>query len=322
MVYIDYMLNLSALPRTQAHPPREYAEDVLEFFVRRKEAGQDCALIMLTETRGGAVRAEGAMMAVCQSGQIAGYMSGGCVDADIILQAHQAMKTGQARKLCYGQGSPFLDIQLPCGGQLNIVIWPDPPLTKIHACLRALKNRQSATLTLREPQSETGDPILYTAHHKPKLALRLIGRGADPIALTQIAQAAGIPVDLWSTEPECLAAIEPGHDIQTQLLQSRGQLPPIEDDAQTAIILMMHDTDWEVPILQQALSGKAFYIGAVGSQKTRARRSAALKAAGVTDQNIQRIKGPVGLVPSLRQASFLAVSTLAEIISIYHKECL
>jgi len=82
----------------------------------------------------------------------------------------------------------------------------------------------------------------------------------------------------------------------------------------------MHDHDWEPALLAQALAGDAFYIGAVGSPHTHVKRASLLKTSGLHADDIARIKGPIGLVPSLRDASMLAVSTLAEIIEVFHSQ--
>jgi len=78
--------------------------------------------------------------------------------------------------------------------------------------------------------------------------------------------------------------------------------------------LMFHDHDWEVALLSQALSSEAFYIGAMGSERTHKLRCEALGEAGVSAENIARIKGPIGLIPSMRDANLLALSALAEIV--------
>jgi len=95
---------------THYHHP----SDVLRFV---HEAEQSCAIICVTDIHGGAMRAKGALMAVREDGAVAGYISNGCVDADIIYQARAAIKDGKMRRLIYGEGSPFKDIQLPCGGR-------------------------------------------------------------------------------------------------------------------------------------------------------------------------------------------------------------
>ncbi|MGB3627118.1 MAG: XdhC family protein, partial [Henriciella sp.] len=102
----------------------EHAEDVLSQWLGWRETGP-AALVMITGTVGGAVRAPGALMAVSADGDIAGYISGGCIDADVVLQAHAALKHGQAKSLRYGAGSPFVDLPLPCGGAIDLVIEPD-----------------------------------------------------------------------------------------------------------------------------------------------------------------------------------------------------
>jgi len=91
--------------------------------------------------------------------------------------------------------------------------------------------------------------------------------------------------------------------------------PPAQnDDAYSAVILMFHDHDWEVALLTQVLSSEAFYIGAMGSERTNELRCAALAEAGVSAIDIARVQGPIGLIPSMRDANLLALSTLAEIV--------
>ena len=77
---------------------------------------------------------------------------------------------------------------------------------------------------------------------------------------------------------------------------------------------MFHDHDWEVALLAQALSSEAFYIGAMGSERTHNLRCKALREAGVSEEVIDRVQGPIGLIPSMRDANLLALSTLAEIV--------
>ena len=77
-------------------------------------------------------------MAVRADGEVAGYISNGCVDADIIFQAKAAMKDGQIRRLKYGEGSPFKDIQLPCGGSIDLLVIAAPdkgPVSYTHLTL-------------------------------------------------------------------------------------------------------------------------------------------------------------------------------------------
>jgi len=292
----------------------EHPLDVLSFLGMCATRSLPCALVMLTRTQGGAVRAPGALMAVTQTGQTHGYLSGGCIDADVAHHACAALETGQIKKLRYGKGSPFLDIILPCGGAIELTVFPNPDMAKIEAAIETLKARQPAMLKL-DPSTNG-----FTAQYRPKLRLRIAGRSADPLALARVSLAAGIETTLWSQDTACLQAASAIKGLHTETLSSPASLPETQDDAATAFVLMMHDHDWEPALLRQALTGDAFYIGAVGSPHTHAKRAELLNSSGLDADQIARIKGPIGLVPSLRDASMLAVSTLAEIIEAFHNQ--
>lgn len=289
----------------------EHPEDVLGQWLAW-QAETDAALVMVTATEGGAVRAPGALMAVAGDGRSAGYLSGGCIDADVILHARGALEHGETKQLRYGAGSPFKDLPLPCGGAIEVTIVPKPDHALIQRCHETLVARRPATMRLDAPSGE------ITAQYRPKLRLRIAGRGADAIALAQLAQSSGLETELALRDSEDLDLARAAGLTHLTALQTPSDLPAMADDAWTAFVLMFHDGDWELPLLKQALAGPAFYVGAVGSAKTQARRRAALTDAGVHPQQIARIRGPVGLIPSMRDASMLAVSTLAEIVDTYH----
>ena len=279
---------------TQYHHP----SDVLRFVTDTEEL---CALICVTDIHGGAMRAKGALMAVRASGEVAGYISNGCVDADIIFQAKEAMEDGQIRRLKYGEGSPFKDIQLPCGGSIDLLVVPNPDKAMIGEAVVKFATRQSAALTFED----------FSWEYTPKLRLRIAGRGAAVAALTSQALQSGFEVHLQSPEADM------HNDLNVTKFDHLTNLsaPPAQkDDAWSAVILMFHDHDWEVALLAQALASEAFYIGAMGSDRTHNLRREDLGQAGVNSNDIARIKGPIGLIPSMRDANLLALSTLAEIV--------
>jgi len=123
-------------------------------------------------------------MAVTQTGQTHGYLSGGCIDADVTHHARASLESGQIKKLRYGKGSPFLDIILPCGGAIELTVFPTPDMAKVDTAITALKARQPVTFAL--DKTEAG----FTAYYRPKLRLRIAGRSADPLALARISLAA------------------------------------------------------------------------------------------------------------------------------------
>lgn len=279
--------------------PYHHAADVLRF-----ASNTECAfaLVIVTAVTGGAMRARGALMCVGEDSRVAGYISNGCVDADIIFQAQAAIKTGVATRLVYGEGSPFKDIELPCGGRIDVLIVPSPAEDMIFNAADGLANRQSVRLKLE------GETFAYN----PKLRIRVAGRGEAVKALVRQGIKTGFDVSLQSPEDEMAKDL----DVDFDHLKNPGRPMPNEDDPWTAVVLMFHDHDWEPAILAQALNGPAFYIGAMGSPRTHEHRTATLQANGISLADINRIHGPIGLVPSMRDANLLALSTLAEIVSV------
>ncbi len=299
----------------------EHALDVLSHLRDWQTQGRATALIVVTQTEGGAVRAPGALLGVSDTDQI-GYISGGCIDADVALQARQAIAEQSPRTLRYGAGSPFVDLPLPCGGAITVSIVPNPDPDVIDNAATLLSARQEIWMSVNDARQLSAGPASIATsnpsarfHYHPKLRLRIAGRGADALALAKLSHAAGFETVLQLTDDEDIEAARAAGLYKIEQLSSAADLLPSGDDAWTAFVLLFHDPDWEVPLLSQALDGPAFYIGAVGSARTHSKRMAALQAAGVPLQDANRIKGPIGLVPSLRDASLLAVSALSEIVA-------
>ena len=321
MVYSDSMLPSSLLTF-------EHSQDVLRQLLDWHEMGQTTALVIVTDTIGGAVRAPGAMMAVSKQGDSAGYISGGCIDADVRHQALSVIETQTPAEFIYGKGSPFIDLPLPCGGAIHLFIIPIADVTSLLAALRALDARKASSLIFLDDGSidhtfrsiPTGySDTDFIVRLLPKLRLRIAGRGADCLALANLAQLSGIEVTLQLTDDTDKALAYQAGIQSIEMLKTTKTLSNSADDRWTAFTLMFHDGNWETELLAQAISGPAFYIGAVGSRKTHARRMDELWKSGIPEVLTEKINGPIGLVPSLRDASLLAVSTLAEIIQKYQE---
>ena len=267
-------------------PTFDNGEDVLREYL----AQSDAAIIVLTDVTGGTLRARGAMMCVTAS-RVVGYMSNGCVDADIIARA----RAGESGTFTYGEGSPW-DITLPCGGRLEIAILQNPDRVAIGSALAALDNRVGVTLDL----------VDLSIGLVPRIKLRIAGRGAACIALAELAELSGFDVLMQSPDADVWR--------DTEHLIDPAKPPATSDDTLTAVVCLFHDHDWEAALLQQALAGPAFYIGAMGSQRTHDMRCQTLTNLGSSAEDIARIKGPIGLVPAQRDARLLALSILAEIM--------
>ena len=268
------------------------AEDVLRYCI----GNPDAALVVLRAVTGGTLRAKGAMMAVTQ-GRSAGYISNGCIDADVIARARSA----QSGVFIYGEGSPYRDIALPCGGRLEIAIIQDPDYNLIRKALSALDKRQEVELDLGT----------FSISLSPRIKLRIAGKGEACLALADYAALTGFEVAVQSPDADLLP--------NAQHLKTPDKPPAVDDDNRTAMVCLFHDHDWEAGLLQQALAGPAFYIGAMGSVRTHEMRGQKLSQLGVSKQDVDRINAPIGLIASQRDARLLAISILAEIIEAAQK---
>lgn len=243
-----------------------------------------------------------------------GYMSNGCIDQDILLHAMGCLETGAARLLNYGEGSPFHDLTLPCGGALSVWVDPSPEVGALVDAYAALLERKSAVLTFRHQMSagraELSD---ITISYQPKIALTLAGRGAIFRATAKIAHAIGFDVTGFSPDLADLEVVAAYCKDTPKHVWSSSSIGALNLDATSGILTLFHDHDWEPAFLVAALATPAGFIGALGSQLTQVARLAHLSEMGVSDSDLQRVRGPIGLVPSLRNANLIAVSALAEV---------
>lgn len=286
--------------------PYHHPSDVLRFAAHRHAEGAALALAIVTDVTGGAMRGRGALICVTQS-EAVGYVSNGCVDADIILQARAMLGSGKNKRLRYGEGSPFKDITLPCGGRIDILIATDIEALNLGEASLKLDARRAVQLSV--------DNVVLD--YRPPLRLRIVGRGEAVGALAQQASSAGFSVILQSPDKDMARGLE---CARFDHLTDPAAPPPIDDDAWSAVIVIFHDHDWEPHILAQACKGPAFYIGAMGSPHTHEQRKIALKSQGLDPSQIARIHGPIGLIPSMRDANLLALSTLAQIVDIARRD--
>jgi len=259
------------------------------------------ALCTVTGIDGSWSRRLGAQLAVLPDGTTRGSLADGCLERAL---AREARTADGARLLRFGQGSPFLDVRLPCGSGIDVWVDPAPDVDRLAAATAALSARKPATLVMGE--SRGGG--VFTRRFLPKLRLVIMGSGPEVTALAGLAAVQG--VDLTIAAP----AGEPA-DVPLSL----GQAPVAAIDAWTAIAVLFHDHEWERTILPWALGTPAFYAGAQGGHTARELRQAMLAEAGVTAADRARLRSPIGLFSGARTPSVLALAILAEIVAEYEK---
>jgi xanthine dehydrogenase accessory factor len=272
------------------------------------EAAQRCgaALATLVEIRGGAARALGAHVAVAADGRFCGYVSGGCVEAAVAAEALQAIEAGRDRIVKFGEGSPFFDIALPCGGGITIAIHVLRGGDVLQEVGNELSNRRSVALGYN-PHSQTlvrMDKVLQRAEwreesfvsvYRPATRIVISGQTGEAEAVRRLAETSNYEVQFIDN------------------IQSRSAFTEREIDRLTAVVLLHHDLDLEELVLSKALASPAFYIGALGSTRTHRRRIERLRSNGIPSECFERIKAPIGMFGPTRDAPSLAISVLADI---------
>ena len=288
--------------------------------------GAPGTLAIITGIEGPSYRPLGAMMAVLDARRRVGSLSSGCVEGDIALHADEARTADAPRQVRYGLGSPYKDIQLPCGGGLDVLLVPEPGRAVLRDALDRHARREACTLVV-DPATgalglaatgETGwSGARFQVRIEPEIAFMVFGKGPEATSFAALAGAAGFPVTLLSPDEETLDA-GAAAGCATRHMVSKRVPEDLVPDRRTAVVLFFHDHEWEPPILAALLDSPAFYIGAQGSRRARATREADLADLGVPPGTVARLKGPIGLVPSARDARTLAVSVLAEVLAQPH----
>jgi xanthine dehydrogenase accessory factor len=298
---------------------QDHAVDVLAQVATYVRTGQRFVLVTSVDIKGGSARDLGSLAVVNDIGEMTGYMSNGCIDQDILLQALECLQSGSARLLRYGDGSPFHDLTLPCGGALSVWIDPAPDKAALVAAYTALLAREPASLTFHLKATDA-DLSPITIAYQPKVALTLAGRGAVFRATAKVAHAIGFDVTGFSPDIHDLVAITAYCKDAPTHVTSQRNIATLDLDSTSGFLTLFHDHDWEPTFLVAALATTAGFVGALGSQRTHTARLAQLADMGVSDLDQQRIRGPIGLVPSLRNADLIAVSALAEIAQAFAYE--
>lgn len=304
-------------------------DDVRNWLLAWSVTGHRCALVTVIAVEGGAPRSVGAQMAVSDSGQYAGYLSGGCLEQAVALEALAALRQGRNRRVRYGAGSKYVDIRLPCGSAIDVYIDQSLDLTlirqladlrdarRVGALQTELRTGQTTIVSLEGSDVVPGSRLegeMFSRAYIPTVKLQLIGAGPSLISIAKLAVAAGLPVEVASPNEETLNALK--HFGVTFINIHGPKLPELFlQDRWTAVVLAFHEHVWEPPIIRQLLATPVYYIGAIGSRTVHAERLRLLAEQGIAERDLSRIRGPIGLVPGAKSSASLAVGVVAEIMA-------
>jgi xanthine dehydrogenase accessory factor len=296
-------------------------------------AGHDAALVTVAATWGSSPRPPGSLMAIRADGLVAGSVSGGCIEDDLIASVHAGGLDGlfdgrPAFPVRYGIDADTAHrFGLPCGGTLELVLERVGPGTRLAELLEALQGRglvrralhlRTGHVALSETDSFTAvslqDDTLAMVFG-PRYRLLVIGAGQLSAYLCQVALGLGFDITVCDPRDEYTQSWDvPG------VAMARGMpddvVHAMRPDRCTAVIALTHDPKLDDLALLEALQSPAFYVAAIGSRSNNARRRERLmQHFGLGPEQLERLHGPAGLYIGSKTPPEIALSILAELVA-------
>ncbi len=293
-----------------------------------KHAGHTVTLVTVVETWGSAPRPPGALLAVRGDGVVSGSVSGGCVEDDLIARIKAGERTDTPSMIAYGvTKAEAARFGIPCGGSLRLMQEPLGDTDWIAQILQRTAAHQlvARTLTLATgavtlSPAQRGDTFAFDGMtlkttFGPKWRLLLIGAGQLSQAVAQMASMLDFEVLVCDPREEYAAMLPAG---ATRVLgMPDDAVRDLHADTHTAIVALTHDPKLDDMALMEALRSNAFYVGALGSQRNTSTRKARLKEHfELTDAELARLHGPVGLRLGAKTPAEIAVSIVAQIVQV------
>jgi xanthine dehydrogenase accessory factor len=295
------------------------------------EGGHRVVLATIVETWGSSPRPPGAMLALRDDGLVAGSVSGGCVEDDLVARIRdKSLAVEKPETTVYGITKE--DAQrfgLPCGGRLQLVLEPlrEPAglrelLARIerHQLVQRTLDLQSGAVTLAAAGRDdtlSFDGRLLRTIHGPRWRMLIIGAGQLSKYLAQMAQALDYQViicdpraeyaDTWDVQGAALDRGMPDDVVNAMNLDSR-----------SAVVAVTHDPKLDDLALIEALKSPAFYVGALGSRLNTEKRRERLAQFDLSHAELKQLHGPVGLRIGSKTPPEIAVSILAEMTAVRH----
>ena len=302
--------------------------------------GKQAALATVVQTWGSAPRPVGAQLAISSEAEIQGSVSGGCVESAVVAEALDALQDGTCRILEYGiSDNDAFAVGLACGGTIRILVEPldvgDGPQRALVETL--VQHRAARRQTVYAVNTATWDRRLvggddplaaaarsaalndksgfegdwFLAVHNPPL--RMIVVGAVHIAQPLLIMARETGFDTFLIDPR--EAFGAAHRFPDQTISNEWPdeaIAQIGIDPRTAVVTLSHDPKIDDPALTSALQSEAFYIGALGSTRTHAKRVKRMEDADIANSDIQRIHAPIGTDIGAKTPAEIAVSIMAQ----------
>ena len=293
------------------------------------KAGHRVVLATVVKTWGSAPRPIGALTAIRDDGMVEGSVSGGCIEDDMIARVRSRDLVQDTPALTrYGVSAEEAQrFGLPCGGTLELVLEPLRSESGLDELLARVERHE---LVKRRLDMKTGraeisagkwsdqlafDGTALVSVHGPHWRLLLIGAGQLSKYLAQMAQALDYHVTVCDPREEYADTWDvPNVEV------TRGMPDDVvigmNLDAHSAVVALTHDPKLDDMALLEALKSPAFYVGAIGSKKNNEARRRRLADFDLSQREIDRLHGPVGLQIGSKTPPEIAIAILAQMTAV------
>jgi xanthine dehydrogenase accessory factor len=306
-----------------------------------RAAGQRALLATVVRTWGSSPRPIGSIMALAEDGSVVGSVSGGCIEDDLIYRYSQAyakdakdggehrIPSGPPAFVKYGVSADEAHrFGLPCGGTLELLLEYDPDATTLAALVAAL---DAGKLMRRRVRLADGQAAIEEASAPEELALNdqelvntfgpefrmlLIGAGQLTEYLATMALFSGFAVTVCDPREEYSGSWNvPAAKLVTEMPDD--VVTAFRPDRRSCVIALTHDPKLDDLALLEALKTGAFYVGAIGSRRNNEARHARMKEHfELTDADLERLRGPIGIYIGSKTPAEIAVSIMAEVLAV------
>jgi xanthine dehydrogenase accessory factor len=292
----------------------------------------------VVNTWGSAPRPPGSLMVIRDDGQVAGSVSGGCIEDDLVRRVAAGELVLQTPALTvYGASADEARrFGLPCGGTVRLVLEPLGPQSQLQALLAAITERRQV---LRVLDLHSGQVHLHPADHPPgadgsaadRVAfdgqqlrtlhgpghrLLIIGGGQLSSYLAHMALMLDYRVTVCEPRTEYHEPWLRQGGVHLSTMMPDDLVLALQLDSRSAVVALTHDPKLDDLALMEALKTPAFYVGALGSVHNQSRRRERLLLFDLTPQQINRLHGPVGLDLGALTPPEIALSILAEMTAL------
>jgi xanthine dehydrogenase accessory factor len=284
----------------------------------------------VVRTWGSSPRPPGSLMIVRDDGQVAGSLSGGCIEDDLI----ERVKCGELgsrlpQSTTYGASAEEAQrFGLPCGGSVQIVLEPLSAQSLLRELLAAIEQHrvvrrrlEMATGFVSLTPSQEGDLLRFDGAtlqtvHGPRLRLLIIGGGQLSRYLATLAVMLDYRVTVCDPRQEYHEGWEAVEGVTLSRLMPDDLVLAMNLDPHSAVVAVTHDPKLDDLALMEALKTPAFYVGALGSRRNNDARRQRLLEFDVSPAEVQALRGPVGLNLGGRTPPEIALAIVAEMTAV------